>query len=183
MIGLATFAVLAVLAVLAPTRATAPASGADAPRDACALLTAADIRAVQAGAVRNRKPTSLSQDGLTVSQCFFEIDPFASSVSLEVVRRAASSGGSRSPRERWREIFHPAASAKKPGAAEEEKAAELEPVSGVGEEAFWIPNRVGGALYVLQGDVSLRLSVGGKGDPPARRERSKILAQKALEKL
>jgi len=177
------FATLAVLAVLAPVRATATASEPPVSREACALLTPAEIRAVGAGAVRNRKPTSVSQGGLAVSQCFFEIEPFASSVSLEVTRRAASNGGSRSPRERWREIFHPDASSRKTAGEPEERAPGLEPVSGVGEEAFWIPNRVGGALYVLQGDVSLRLSVGGKGDAPARRERSKILAQKALEKL
>jgi hypothetical protein len=179
MIGLAA---LALLAVLSPARAPAPAGRPGASGDACALLTATEIRGVQGGVVKNRKPTSLSQGGLAVSQCFFEIDPFSSSVSLEVVRRGAPGGSGRSPRERWRETFHRAPAAKK---SEEGEAREsrLEPVSGVGEEAFWVPSRMGGALYVLGSDVSLRLSVGGKGDAETKRERSKFLARKALEKL
>ena len=174
-------AALAILAALAPSSTPASSGRAGASGDACSLLTAAELRQAQGGVLRNSKPTSHSQGGLAVSECFFETNPFSSSVSLEVVRRGVSGIAGRSPRERWREMFHSAGMRKKSEEGEERES-RLEPVSGIGEEAFWVPGRMGG-LYVLRSDVSLRLSVGGKGDPEAKREKSKILARKALEKL
>jgi hypothetical protein len=53
----------------------------------------------------------------------------------------------------------------------------------VGEEAFWTGTRVGGALYVLKGNVYIRISVGGPGDQNAKMEKSKTLAEKVVGRL
>ena len=63
---------------------------------------------------------------------------------------------------------------------EEEKVTPPEKIEGLGEEAFWAGNRFGGALYVLEKNYILRISVGGPGDPSAKLARSKALAEKAL---
>jgi len=54
---------------------------------------------------------------------------------------------------------------------------------GVGEEAFWVGNRIMGALYVLKGNAFLRISVGGEKDESVRITKTKTLAQKALKRL
>jgi hypothetical protein len=56
-------------------------------------------------------------------------------------------------------------------------------VEGIGDEAFWTGNRVGGALFVLKGNAYLRISVGGAGDQAAKIEKSKTLAASALKQL
>ena len=58
-----------------------------------------------------------------------------------------------------------------------------QPVSGLGDEAFWVADRVTGALYVLHGDIFLRLSVGGVTDEEARLQRARALAESALRRL
>ncbi len=57
------------------------------------------------------------------------------------------------------------------------------PVPGVGEEAYWTTNIAGGILYVLKGEKMLRISVGGPGTREAKLEKSKAVAQKALDHL
>ena len=59
----------------------------------------------------------------------------------------------------------------------------MEPVRGVGDEAFWSASRVGGALYVLKRDRYLRISVGGAGGIEAKLKKSKTLALKALNRI
>jgi len=66
---------------------------------------------------------------------------------------------------------------------EEEKKNPLKKVEGVGEKAFWSGNRFGGALYVLKGDVFIRISVGGPDNEETKIEKSKGLAEKALGRL
>ncbi len=81
--------------------------------------------------------------------------------------------GARDPKEFWRDTFHEERQKvnerEKDGARagkkeEEEKSAPPQKVNGVGDEAFWMGSRVGGALYVLKGSNYLRISVGGAGD-------------------
>jgi len=56
-------------------------------------------------------------------------------------------------------------------------------IAGVGEEAYWTGNRFAGALYVLRGDMFLRISVGGIRDQQARIATAKALALAALKRL
>ena len=56
-------------------------------------------------------------------------------------------------------------------------------VTGVGDEAYWLGNRVGGALYVLKKDGFIRVSVGGPDPEEGKIEKCKALAEKALSRL
>jgi len=100
------------------------------------------------------------------------------SIVLTVTRKAE---GGVDPSQSWREIFHREESARKKEAKEEEK--EPLQVVGVGDEAFWTGNRVGGALYVLKGNCYIRISVGGAGDQAQKIENSKKLALAVLKRL
>lgn len=66
---------------------------------------------------------------------------------------------------------------------EEERGAPPLRVPGLGDEAFWSANRVGGALYVLKGERFFMLSVGGKGDGDEKLKKAKALARDALSRL
>ncbi len=56
-------------------------------------------------------------------------------------------------------------------------------IDGIGEEAFWASNRFGGMLYVLKGDAFIFISLGGPDDEETKIDKSKALAQKALQRL
>lgn len=65
----------------------------------------------------------------------------------------------------------------------EEAARKPRPISALGEEAFWVGSPLSGALYVLQGDLFLRISVGGVPKESARIAKSKSLATAILVRL
>jgi len=82
----------------------------------------------------------------------------------------------------WQQMFDPRKRAEKKDEKEETEK-EPEKVEGIGDEAFWTGNRVGGALYVLKGNSYFRISVGGAGDTADKIRKSKILAQSILGRL
>jgi hypothetical protein len=97
------------------------------------------------------------------------------------------SGGAdaRDPKEAWSEIFR---SAKEAGSApaEQEKEKQSAPpqqISDLGDEAFWAPQRFGGALYVLKGNIYISLSIGGPADQATKLQKSKVLAEMVLKRL
>ncbi|HEX7296436.1 MAG TPA: hypothetical protein VF251_11820, partial [Pyrinomonadaceae bacterium] len=156
---------------------SAPPGGVKPKTDACALLTTADIEAVQKETVKDTKLTGSSQRGFNVSQCFFTLPTFNNSISLQVTQRGEGSG-SRDPREFWRETFHRESESERESERERDKRNKKEErgreeeeedrsppqkVSGVGDEAYWVGDRIGGALYVLKGDSYVRVSIGGGG--------------------
>src|SRR5207237_6588209 len=53
---------------------------------------------------------------------------------------------------------------KRSGEAREEQETKIprKEIDGVGEEAFWSGNRVGGARYAMKTDVTVRVRVGGQ---------------------
>ena len=68
---------------------------------------------------------------------------------------------------------------------EEKEAVPPKKITGIGDEAFWSGNRVGGALYVLNRgkDVFIRISIGGADKEETRIDKSKKLAQMAIDRL
>lgn len=146
--------------------------------EACRLLSAADVSRVQGARVVETRPSRRDAGPLTLSQCFFVLEPFDRSVSLEVARGSAEARSARAVRERWDAIFHQPHEVESERAAEsperaseaDEKGRPAEPIAQLGEEAFWLANPASGALYVLSGDVYLRLSVGGPESGPESRE-------------
>jgi hypothetical protein len=156
---------------------------ANAKIDACTLITKSEIEAVQGEAVKETKSTDRSNAPFTISQCFYSLPTYSKSVSLQVTR---SQNGMK---EFWEKSFHKKEGADKEGeergrgGEEEEEGVRPEPVSGVGEEAFWASSRVSGALYVLKNDTLIRVSLGGSDSESIKIEKSKTLAKKALSRL
>ena len=164
--------------------------------DPCSLLTADEVKAVQGEAFKETKASEGSDNGMVVSQCFFSLPTFANSVNLAVMQKGEGSGA-RDPREFFEKTFAGRAeserdkerdkrerkSAEKNREEEEKEGSAPQKIDGVGDEAFWTGNRVGGALYVLKHDAYIRVSIGGAGDQKTKIEKSKALARLALKRI
>jgi hypothetical protein len=177
---------------------TAPAtSTVKAKIDVCALLTSDDLKSVQGEAPKEAQRSDRRDGAFVVAQCYYALPTTSNSVVLNVTSEGE---GANNPRKFWENTFgaedakggerekererEEAKKKAKPGAGEEEEeGARPERVNGVGEEAFWMASRVGGALYVLKKDVFFRISVGGAGDEKAKLKKSKTLAQQVLKRI
>jgi hypothetical protein len=150
--------------------------------DACALLTSKEIESVQSERLKDTKSSGQSGAGLATSQCYFALPTSSNSISLTVMQKGDGSDA-RDPKQFWKETFHSDKDKEKGRAGEGEKANPQEKIEGIGDEAFWLGNRVGGALFVLKGGNVVRMSVGGAGDQAAKIDKSKKLAQLVLKRL
>jgi hypothetical protein len=163
--------------------------------DACALLTSKEIESVQGEALKETKLTGQPTGGFSMSQCFFSLPTFTNSVSLLVAQKGEGAGAN-DPKDYWRSTFHKDKGKEndkdraragdrdqKKAEAEEEEGPPPQKIAGVGDEAYWVGSRVGGALYVLKGNAYLRISIGGPSDQASKIQKSKALAQKALTRL
>jgi hypothetical protein len=157
--------------------ATPADSVTEAGADACTLLTKEEVQAVQGEPFKDTKPSQKMAAGLSISQCYFELPTAVNSIVLTVTRKAESGGD---PGQSWRDMFHRESASRKKEEAEEK---EPQKIDGLGEEAFWTGNRVGGALFVLKGNCYIRISVGGAGDQARKIEKSKALAESVLKRL
>jgi len=168
--------------------------------DVCALLTSKDLQAVQGEPLKETKPSARSEGGFMISQCFYSMPTFTNSISLLVAQKGETAGA-RDPKEFWKEIFQRAAEEEKErtkekekesagdkdknkaGAEEEERGAPPQKIAGLGDDAYWTGNRVGGALYALKGNTYIRISVGGPGNQEAKIKKTRTLAQIILKRL
>jgi len=132
--------------------------------------------------MKETKPSGKSGEGFSVSQCYFTLPTSSNSISLTVMQKA-DGPDARDPKHYWEEIFHRASDKEKGREGEREKAAAPEKIPGLGDEAFWTGNRVGGDLYVLKGNSYIRISVGGVGDQATKIKKSKDLAEMVLKRL
>jgi hypothetical protein len=177
----------------APTP-TAPAPTIKGKVDVCSLINGADLKSVQGEQPKETQRSDREDAGFIVSQCYYSLPTTTNSVVLNVTT-ASEGAGARDPREYWEETFARKAEKSEPerkreGKAKEERegegeesAARPQKIAGLGEDAYWIANRVGGALYVLKKDLFFRISVGGPGDADAKLKKSKALAQRALKRI
>jgi hypothetical protein len=168
--------------------------------DVCGLIKNAEIEAVQGTPVTETKSSGHSDGGIRASQCFYAAND-NKSVSLAVTQSDPDSPTKRSPGDFWKENFgrytteekereedktkRESLREQKRGRGEEEERTPPKRIDGVGDEAFWFGSRVGGALYVLKKDkdVFIRVSVGGADNEETKINKSKALAQKALDRL
>ena len=175
-------------------KGAAPAQKPEEKTDVCQLLTRAEIQGVQNEPVEETKPSAQPSGGFMMLQCFYRTKTFAKSVSLALAAPDSARLSALAPREFWRKQFHPPelVEEEKPVAGKAPKKVEVEreegmrkprPIDGLGEEAYWVGNRISGALYVLKGNSFLRISVGGVPEESARMEKSKALAHAALKRL
>jgi hypothetical protein len=182
------------------TKATPKESG-ETKYDACTLITNQEIEAIEGSPVKETKPSGRSENGLRFAQCFYTTAEFNRSVSLAVTQTDPDAPAKRSVKEYWEGMFEKykgeqkgpereSDKEKKESLQEQrrEKGEEAESVppkkiTGVGEEAFWIGSRVGGALYVRKSNAFIRVSVGGPDPEAGKIEKCKALAQKAIDRL
>ena len=175
--------------------------------DPCSLLTSDELKAVQGEAFANAMRSDRQDGDFIVGQCYYSLPTSANSVVVNVTT-ARDAPGARNPRDFWEGTFGKDAGEgkeaerdkqeradrekkergeKAKGERREEEegeaAAKPEKVSGLGDEAFWIGSRVGGALYVLKNDLYFRISVGGAGDERTKLNKSRTLAQNVLKRL
>lgn len=154
--------------------------------NACALLTSDDIKAVQGEAVRESKPARRGGTDFAVASCFYATPTFTKSVSLEVTQKGTSS---QSVREFWKANFAAALDKReqknerrkkqgKPQAGEPAR-----PVSGIGDEAYWISTNANSTLYAFKNDTLIRISIGGTDKEEERMKKIKTLAERALARL
>lgn len=181
-------------ASLAGTTPPAEAAATKPRLDACALLTSKEIESVQGEAIKETKLTGQFAGGFSISQCFFTLPTFTNSVSLLVAQKGEGAGAN-DPKEFWRETFHQDKGREKDKdhdregdrdkkrGEEKEEGAPPQKVPSIGDEAYWTGSRVGGALYVLKGNVYVRISIGGPADQATKIKKSKALAQKAMARL
>jgi hypothetical protein len=167
--------------------------------EGCSLITKEEIGAVQKTIVTDAKGSETSDGRHLIAQCYYATTGTNLSVSIAVTQFDPNNVAAANPRDVWEETFgrfrkeetetekkeglqKDAPSARR-GREEGEERTPPKKIDGVGEEAFWTGNRFGGALYVLKGDVFIRISVGGPDDQETKIEKSKTLAQKALSSL
>lgn len=149
--------------------------GSRAP-NACQVLSARDVAAVQGARFKSAKLKESGTKEMQVSQCFYALPRLSDSVSVDVMR-----GDTRGF---WKKHFADVrdehlASAK----PRHEREAQAMRVAGVGDRAVWSGNRLAGALYVMKGETIVRVSVGGDAPREQKIERAKQLAARALRRL
>jgi hypothetical protein len=165
------------------------AAGAGKPLDVCRLLSPATLESVQGSRPIATVPSSHEDATLRSSSCFYSLTPSNQSVNLQVMTAA----GTTDIHQFWKQRFRPERKAEEPesdvgrktgsGSEANERRAPAKPVPGVGEEAFWIYTGRDGAIYALQRDYVVRVSVGGKAEESSQRQRATELALSALSEL
>ena len=163
--------------------------------DACSLLSSDDLKSIQGEAFKEAQRSDREDEGLVVSQCYYQMPNMANSVVLNVT---TPKQGGRIPGVFWEETFHKGVEKDRDGnrdrdrkrekppvrGEEEEEGAPPERIKSLGQEAFWSASQVGGALYVKRDDhIFFRISIGGADNASTKLNKSKRLAQLILKKL
>jgi hypothetical protein len=186
---------------------------ADIPRSpTCSLLTDEEIAAVQGEAPSAAQGTEHEAGPLVTSQCFYRLNTFEKSISLEVFRAAPGDTTRDAVREYLREKFERAEAEHEHeerrerererelerererggvregghGEEEEEKRGQKGPpqrVRGVGDEAFWAPHNGTTALFVRRKGTAFSLALTGPEDRAAKIRKATELARRVLKRL
>ena len=149
-------------------------------RDPCRLLTDVEVRAVQGHAPTQKIPSEQAAGSFRFTQCFYRTAELSSSVSVALGIPLTDSKRS-GPRDYWQAQFK--REERDEREESDEKKKEPRRLAGLGDEAFWVGDPVTGALYVLRGEVFLRVSVGGSPDQSQKIKRARTLAIYALKRL
>lgn len=163
-------------------------SAATSSLDACTLITESEVSAVQGVQAQRAQPSNQKQGELVISQCYYTAVSTDGRDNLSVYLQLIQPGSSAALKEFWKDRFRRDREEERERERKEEKEEGEERiddpvrVSGIGEQAFWLGTSRGGALYVLSKDRVLRVTVGGR-DVKSQKEKSKLLARKALRRL
>ena len=154
-------------------------------RDACTLVSKEEVESVQQTPVKDAKSSERSDGTLRVSQCLYTAADFSKSVNLDLIQVDPNKPGNRNPKDFWKAKFDPYQDEEPKANRGDEQQQGVPPkkIIGLGDEAFWVNNRFGGVLYILKGDAFISIGIGGTDDEQTKLEKSKALAQKALQRL
>jgi hypothetical protein len=172
--------------------------------DVCNLLTSDDLKEQQGEAYTEAQRSDRLDGEFIVAQCYYAMPTTVNSVVVSVTT-ATDQPAARSPKAFWEQTFSKYDEKESGGKAgreqerkereraqektqparereegEEKEASPPQPVKDLGDEAFWVGSPIGGALYVLRGDLFIRVSVGGAGDQKSKLHKSIMLARKIL---
>jgi hypothetical protein len=179
----------------ANAQATPTATPTPARFDACALLSKKEVEAIQGSPIKDTKSSERADGDFRMSQCFFTAAEFSRSVTLVVFQKNPTGPSNRDPLEFWHRTFGRYEKEKKEPDKKEAETKERRKQEGeeqgvpprkidkLGDEAFWVPNRFGGTLYALKGEVFISISIGGSDKEEVKLDKSKKLAAKALRGL
>jgi hypothetical protein len=170
------FVVLGMLLLFAPAQRTA----AQRHRDPCRLLTDAEVRAVQGDTPAQKIPSEQPAGSFRFTQCFYQTPELSSSVSVALGIPLTDNKRS-GPRDYWQAQFK--REERDEREESDEKKQEPRRLARLGDEAFWVGDPFAGALYVLRGEIFLRVSVGGSADQAQKIKRARTLAIYALKRL
>lgn len=162
------------------TMAAKPVSKA---ADACKFITNDEIEKLQGEKVIEAVSSSPNTDNFLVSQCYYQAADITKSVVLSLYRADPATPDAKRPKEFWKEKFDDLGKDKKSSKKKEKEFAPPLLIQKLGDQAYWLDNKIGGALYVLNGDEFLRVSIGGIPDEKARITKATTLAEAALKRL
>jgi hypothetical protein len=154
-------------------------------RDACSLLSKEEVELVQQASMKDAKGGERGDGTFRISQCLYAAAEFSKSVNLALIQTDPNQPSKRSAKDFWKEKFDPYANEEPRTSThnESEEGPAPKKIVGLGDDAYWVPNRFGGMLYVLKGDSFISIGIGGTDDEATKLEKSKILAQKAVQRL
>jgi hypothetical protein len=154
-------------------------------RDACSLVSKEEVESVHQTPVKDAKSSERSDGTFRISQCVYTAAEFSKSVNLDLIQVDPNEPGNRSPKDFWKEKFDPyeAEEPKTNRGDEKEQGVPPKKITALGDEAYWVSNRFGGVLYILKGDAFISIDIGGTDNEEIKLEKSKALAQKALQRL
>jgi hypothetical protein len=146
--------------------------------DACALLSAEEIKDLVGQAPTGTTPSHMLQGGFDISQCLFNLPDYSNSILISVTRRGAGPDA-RDPKEFLeRKIEHP-----EEGEEQDKPHSAPDLIKGLGDKAIWEGTKVGGALYVLKDNAFVRIAVGTFGGAEKRKEKVIELARLLVKRL
>ncbi len=177
--------------------------------DAGTLLTKEEVASVQGCAITNAESSTGQSGQFSLTQCYYTASEPDRSVSLALVQTAPGDPAHHTAKQGWHETFDRYAkaddddeeeerekreaaekrsgspNAQTHGEEEREKEHENPPlrIDNLGDAAYWTSNQIGGVLYVLKGEMFIRISVGGRDKPDDKLAKSKALAVKALARM
>ncbi len=153
--------------------------------DACSLVSKVEVESVQQIPVKDAKSSERLDGTFRISQCLYTAAEFSKSVNLALIQRDPNQHGARSPKDFWKEKFEPYENEEPRTNThnENEEGPAPKKIVGLGDEAYWVANRFGGILYVLKGDALISVGIGGTDGEETKLDKSKVLAQKALQRL
>jgi hypothetical protein len=155
----------------------------------CSLLKNDEIEELVGAKIVHGKSSRSLNGNLSVFQCVYVAEPPDKSVSIVSTQRDPTLPGTQTAADFWRKAFGRALrdekvhaereGAKREGDEGEEEGRPPRLIADVGDQAFW----TAGSLYVLRGEMFVRISLGGSSSEETKLKQTIKLARRLLRRL